>query len=256
MTARTDSVDATGWEYEAAPTDKGIVHIVSGGIVRDQSDVTFLAHRLGAAGLSGARWRCSIIRPRGGGLTFLYVSGSGPGILPPCSIVANGYAGTGEPEKGFYRTLPIIRHGMRMGDIIVDDNGDGFTLDSAVMTISERLDRAVRHWSHIVTCRPWTFADRIIIKRSVADPIPTGSAPLVSASTALVLVHAYLYALRFNERRYMDIDGDARADVVNEIARMMPLSTAMAMNDAVGDINDDDAGELLERIRSLEQDRS
>lgn len=256
MTARTDSVDATGWEYEAATTDKGIIHIVSGGIVRDQSDVTFLAHRLGAAGLSGARWKCSIIRPRGGGLTFRYVYGSGPGFLPPCSIVANGYAGTGEPEKGFYRTVPIKRHGMTIGDMIVDDDGDGFTLDSAVMTIGERLDRAARHWRHIVTNRPWTFADRIIIKRRVADPVPTGSALLVSASTALILVRASRYARRFNDRRYVSIDGNARADVVNEIARMMPLSTAMAMNDAVGDINDDDAGELLERIRSLEQDRS
>jgi hypothetical protein len=252
MTARTDSVDTTGWEYEAVPTDKGIIHIVSGGLARDQGDVTFIAHRLGAAGLSGARWKCSIIRPRGGGLTFRYVYGSGPGILPPCSIVANGYAGTGEPEKGFYRTLPIIRHGMRIGDIIVDDNGDGFTVAGAAMTVGERLDRAVRHWSHIVTRRPWTFADRIIIKRSVADPIPVGRTPLVSASTALVLVRADLYALRFNERRYMDIDGNARADVVNEIARVMPDATAAMVNGAIADLDPAAASAMLARIRELE----
>jgi hypothetical protein len=274
MTARTDSVDATGWEYETVPTDDGIIHIVSGGLARDQGDVTLiarrleaagngdwlispdgtiLAHRLGAAGLSGARWRCSIIRPRGGGLTFRYVCGSGPGILPPCSIVANGCAGTGEPEKGFYRTLPIIRHGMRIGEIIVDDNGDGFTVAGAAMTFGERLDRAVRHWSHIVTRRPWTFADRIIIKRSVADPIPVGHTPVVTASTALVLVRADLYALRFNERRYMDIDGNARIDVVNEIARTFPDATAAMVNGAIADLDPAAASAMLARIRELER---
>jgi hypothetical protein len=45
MTARTDSVDTTGWEYEAVPTDKGIIHIVSGGLARDQGDVTVARNR-------------------------------------------------------------------------------------------------------------------------------------------------------------------------------------------------------------------
>ena len=120
------------------------------------------------------------------------------------------------------------------------------------MTVGERLDRAVRHWSHIVTRRPWTFADRIIIKRSVADPIPVGHT-VVTASTALILVRADLYALRFNERRYMDIDGNARADVVNEIARTMPDATAAMVVGAIADLDPAAASAMLTRIRELER---